>query len=227
DLGVRAATFDGDTPGDQRKSIRLAGDIVVSNPDMVHQGILPHHDKWAQFFENLKFVVIDEIHTYRGVFGSHMANVIRRLKRICSFYGSNPQFICCSATIANPKELTERIIGQETERVDESGAPAGRKHLVFYNPPLVNRQLGIRKSSTLESRKLASSFLQNGIQTIVFARSRLLVEVLVTYLKQLVRDKLGKSNSVRGYRGGYLPNQRREIERGLRDGSIMGVISTN
>lgn len=227
DHPIKSYTYDGDTPVTARKAIRQAGHIVVTNPDMLHSGIMPHHTKWVKLFENLKYVVIDEIHTYRGVFGSHMANVIRRLKRICSFYGSNPQFTCCSATIANPKELTERIIGQETELVDESGAPSGRKHLVFYNPPLVNRQLGIRKSSTLESRKLASSFLQNGIQTIVFARSRLLVEVLVTYLKQLVRDKLGKSNSVRGYRGGYLPNQRREIERGLRDGSIMGVISTN
>ncbi|HZK34065.1 MAG TPA: DEAD/DEAH box helicase, partial [Bacillota bacterium] len=227
DHPIKTYTYDGDTPVGARKAIRQAGHIVVTNPDMLHSGIMPHHTKWVKLFENLKYVVIDEVHTYRGVFGSHMANVIRRLRRICRFYGSDPQFISCSATIANPKELTERIIGQETDLLQENGAPSGKKHLIFYNPPVVNRQLGIRKSSALESRKLATSFLLNGIQTIVFARSRLLVEVLITYLKQVLKDKLGKSTSIRGYRGGYLPNQRREIEKGLRDGSIMGVVSTN
>ena len=190
-------------------------------------GIMPHHTKWVKLFENLKFVVIDEIHTYRGVFGSHLANVLNRLHRICKFYGSSPQFICCSATIANPKELTERIISREVMLVDENGAPSGKKHLIFYNPPVVNKQLGIRRSSVLETKKLVSNFILNKIQTILFTKSRLTVEVLVTYLKQLVKDKLGNSKTIRGYRGGYLPNQRRAIEQGLRSGDILSVVSTN
>jgi DEAD/DEAH box helicase domain-containing protein len=227
DHPIKTYTYDGDTPVSARKAIRQAGHIVVTNPDMLHSGIMPHHTKWVKLFENLKYVVIDEVHSYRGVFGSHLSNILRRLNRICKFYGSNPQYICCSATIANPRELAERIIGQDAELVDENGAPSGKKHLIFYNPPVVNKQLGIRRSSLLETRNLASNFLLNGIQTIIFSRSRLSVEVLVTYLKQLVQDKLGKSNSIRGYRSGYLPNQRREIEQGLRAGSILGVVSTN
>jgi DEAD/DEAH box helicase domain-containing protein len=224
---IKTYTYDGDTPVSARKAIRQAGHIVVTNPDMLHSGIMPHHTKWVKLFENLKYVVIDEIHSYRGVFGSHLSNVLRRLHRICRFYGSNPQFICCSATIANPQELTERIIGQEVELVDENGAPSGQKHLIFYNPPVINQQLGIRRSSLLETKRLATNFLLNNVQTIIFAKSRLTVEVLVTYLKQLVKDKLGNSNRIRGYRGGYLPKQRREIEKGLRSGEILGVVSTN
>src|SRR5690554_2972968 len=227
DHPIKSYTYDGDTPVTARKAIRQAGHIVVTNPDMLHSGIMPHHTKWVKLFENLKYIVIDEIHFYRGVFGSHLANVLRRLHRICRFYGSNPQFICCSATIANPKEIAERIIGQEVKLIDENGAPSGLKHLIFYNPPVVNKQLGIRRSSLLETKKLASMFLLNDIQTILFAKSRLSVEVLVTYLKQLVQDKLGKSRNVRGYRGGYLPSQRREIEQGLRSGDILSVVSTN
>ena len=227
DHPIKTYTYDGDTPVGARKAIRQAGHIVVTNPDMLHTGIMPHHTKWVKLFENLKYVVIDEIHSYRGVFGSHMANVLRRLNRICHFYGSHPQYICCSATIANPKELTERIIGQEAELVEENGAPSGRKHLIFYNPPVVNRQLGIRRSSLLETRNLAADFLKNGIQTIIFTRSRLSVEVLVTYLKKLVRDKPGSSSRIRGYRSGYLAKERREIEQGLRAGRILGVVSTN
>lgn len=224
---IKTYTYDGDTPVSARKAIRQAGHIVVTNPDMLHAGIMPHHTKWVKLFENLKYVVIDEVHTYRGVFGSHLANVLNRLHRICKFYGSNPQFICCSATIANPKELTELIISREVELVDENGAPSGKKHLIFYNPPVVNKQLGIRRSSILETKKLASNFILNKIQTILFTKSRLTVEVLVTYLKQLVKDKLGNSKTIRGYRGGYLPNQRREIEQGLRSGEILSVVSTN
>ncbi len=227
DHPIKTYTYDGDTPVSARKAIRQAGHIVVTNPDMLHSGILPHHTKWVKLFENLKYVVIDEIHSYRGVFGSHFANVIRRLKRICRFYGSNPRFICCSATIANPKELAERITGREMVLIDQNGAPSGQKHMIFYNPPVVNKQLGIRKSSILETRRLASIFLKNGIQTIVFARSRLLVEVLLTYLKELMQARPGRQETIRGYRGGYLPNERRDIERGLRDGSILGVVSTN
>ncbi|MGI6776512.1 MAG: DEAD/DEAH box helicase [Acetivibrionales bacterium] len=226
-VDVKTYTYDGDTPASARKAIRQAGHIVVTNPDMLHSGILPHHTKWTKLFENLKYVIIDEVHQYRGVFGSHLANVIRRLRRVCSFYGSNPIFICCSATIANPAELAGRIIGKETVLVDNNGAPAGKKHIIFYNPPVVNRELGIRRSSTKEAKALADVFIRNGIQTIVFTRSRLNVEVLVTYLKDIFHGKLNSSGKVRGYRGGYLPNLRREIERGLRDGSVTGVVTTN
>jgi len=225
-VDIKSSTYDGDTPVTARQAIRNAGHIVVTNPDMLHQAILPLHTKWVKLFENLRYVVIDEVHSYRGVFGSHVANVIRRLKRICRFYGSNPQFICASATIANPREHTERLIGEQVSLVDNNGAPSGDKHFVFYNPPVVNEQLGIRKSSVLEARKIAGLLLGSGIQTIVFARSRVRVELLLTYLQELVRGELG-SKSIRGYRGGYLPMQRREIERGLRSGEIRGVVSTN
>lgn len=223
---IKSNTYDGDTPPSVRQAIRNAGHIVVTNPDMLHSAILPHHTKWVKLFENLKFIVIDEVHTYRGVFGSHVANVIRRLKRICSFYGSSPQFICASATIENPLDHAERLIGEKAVLIDNNGAPAGEKHFVFYNPPVVNEKLGIRKSSVLETRKLAGHLLRNGIQTIIFARSRVRMELLLTYLQDLVKNELGVK-SIRGYRGGYLPKLRREIERGLRSGEIRGVVSTN
>ncbi|MCX7924065.1 MAG: DEAD/DEAH box helicase [Clostridia bacterium] len=226
-VDVKTYTYDGDTPQSARKAIRQAGHIVVTNPDMLHSGILPHHTKWTKLFENLKYIVIDEVHHYRGVFGSHLANVIRRLRRICNFYGSNPQFICSSATIANPVELAEKITGSEIKLIDNNGSPSGKKHILFYNPPLVNKELGIRKSSTLEAKNLAQTFIKNGIKTIVFTRSRLNVEVLVTYLKDIFYGKMGSEDRVRGYRGGYLPGLRRDIERGLREGSITGVVSTN
>lgn len=226
-IDIKTYTYDGDTPQSARKAVRQAGHVVVTNPDMLHSGILPHHTKWTKLFENLRFVVIDEVHNYRGVFGSHLANVIRRLRRICNFYGSNPQFICCSATIANPAELASRITGNQVRLIDKNGAPSGSKHLIFYNPPVVNKELGIRKSSVMESEKLAELLIRNGIQTIVFTRSRLNVEVLVTYLKGIFKGKSGGDDKVRGYRGGYLPNLRREIEKGLRNGDITGVVSTN
>jgi DEAD/DEAH box helicase domain-containing protein len=225
-VDVKTHTYDGDTPPAVRQAIRNAGHVVVTNPDMLHSAILPHHTKWVKLFENLRYIVIDEVHAYRGVFGSHVANVIRRLKRICRFYGSAPQFICASATIDNPREHAERLIGETVSLVDDNGAPAGEKHFVFYNPPVVNRQLGIRKSSVLETRKLAGLLLRQGVQTIVFARSRVRVELLLTYLQEQVKHELG-SKSIRGYRGGYLPKLRREIEHGLRSGDIRGVVSTN
>lgn len=226
EVEINSYTYDGDTPSNIRQKIRKAGHIVITNPDMLHSGILPHHTKWVSLFENLKYVVIDELHIYRGVFGSHTANVIRRLKRICHFYGSDPVFICTSATIANPKQLAEHLTEQEMVLVDNNGAPSGRKHFVFYNPPVVNKPLNIRRSAVLEARSLAMEFLRNKIQTIVFARSRVRVEILLTYLQELVAKQLGPK-AIRGYRGGYLPKQRREIEKGLREGSIYGVVSTN
>ncbi len=225
-LPIKSETYDGDTPANIRQTIRQAGNIVITNPDMLHTAILPHHTKWVSFFEHLRYIVIDELHTYRGVFGSHVANVIRRLKRICAFYGSRPQFICTSATIANPQELAERLTEEPVELVDNNGAPSGTKHFLFYNPPVVNQPLNIRRSATLEARDIADAFLANGIQTILFARSRVRVEILLTYLQERIKSKLGPK-TIQGYRGGYLPSQRRAIERGLRQGEILGVVSTN
>ena len=227
EVKIGAYTFDGDTPTSARTAVRNAGHIVVTNPDMLHAGILPHHTIWIRLFENLKFVVIDEIHHYRGVFGSHLANLIRRLRRICAFYGANPRFICCSATIANPAELAEKLIEAPVTLVDNNGAPSGEKHFLFYNPPVVNRELGIRASSVKQAGHLAASLLFREIQSIVFARSRLRVEILTTYLKEAVARRGGDTGKVRGYRGGYLPTERREIERGLRNGEVMAVVSTN
>ena len=220
-------TYDGDTPADARRTIRSRAHLVLSNPDMVHAGILPHHPRWAKLFENLKYVVIDELHAYRGVFGSHLANVLRRLRRICRHYGSNPVFLCSSATIANPRELAERLTGQPFELVEKSGAPRGEKFFVFVNPPVVNQQLGIRRSYLSETRRIAAEFLKRNLQLIVFARSRLTTEILTTYLKEDFEGEPGMPERIRGYRGGYLPLRRREIEKGLRDGAVRAVVSTN
>lgn len=224
---IKAFTFDGDTPVSARKAIRQAGHIVVTNPDMLHAGILPHHTKWVKLFENLKYIVIDEIHAYRGVFGSNLANVIRRLKRICEFYGAHPQFICCSATIANPRELAERLTGRPMELIAESGAPTGEKHVIFYNPPVVNRQLNIRDSALKQTFGISRLLLKNGVHSIVFARSRLMVEVLARRLKDQCRNALGEAPNVRAYRGGYLPSLRHQIEQELRAGQVDIVVSTN
>jgi len=220
-------TYDGDTPQDARRSIRSRAHIVLSNPDMVHSGILPHHPRWAKLFENLRFVVVDELHAYRGVFGSHLCNVLRRLRRICRHYGSDPVFICSSATIANPRELAERLTEQRFELVEKSGAPRGEKYFLFVNPPVVNRQLGIRRSYLSETRRIAAEFLKRNLQLIVFAQSRLSTELLTTYLKEDFAGLPGAPDRIRGYRGGYLPNRRREIEKGLRDGEVRAVVSTN
>lgn len=227
ELDIKTYTFDGDTPVAARKAIRKAGHIVITNPDMLHQGILPHHTIWLKLFENLRFVVIDELHYYRGVFGSHLGNLMRRLKRIAAFYGSHPQFICCSATIANPKELAEKIVGEEFSLIDQNGAPHGRKHFIFYNPLVVNRELGIRRSVVNEVRRLSRLFLETRVQSIVFARSRMRVELLTKYLKEQAKSLKIDPNRVRGYRGGYLPSERRAIERGLKSGEILSVVSTN
>jgi DEAD/DEAH box helicase domain-containing protein len=220
-------TYDGDTPADARKAIREKGHVVLTNPDMLHTGILPHHTRWTRLFENLRYIVIDELHTYRGVLGSHLCNVLRRLRRIANFYGSDPIFICCSATIANPGELAARLLEKEVEVLDANGAPAGEKTFVFYNPPVVNRALGIRRSYINETSRVAQEFLKHDLQTLVFANSRLQTEILLTYLQQANPRPPGKQETIRGYRGGYLPNERREIECGLRDGRIRGVVSTS
>ncbi len=227
-IDVRVDTYDGDTAPGRRTAIREAGHVVMTNPDMLHTGILPHHTRWRRLFSSLDFVVIDELHTYRGLFGSQVANVIRRLKRICAFYGSNPTFICASATIANPLDLATKLLEEENiELIEQSGAPRGERRLIFYNPPLINREMGVRRSSMLEARRIAAPWIRSGVQTILFCRSRLQVEVMLSYLRQDLAPRLDAAQRVRGYRAGYLPLHRREIEAGLRDGAITGVVSTN
>ncbi|MGH7309341.1 MAG: DEAD/DEAH box helicase [Candidatus Rokuibacteriota bacterium] len=224
---LRMFTYDGDTPQDARRAVRARANLVLTNPDMLHSGILPHHTKWAVLFQNLRFVVIDELHAYRGVFGSHVANVIRRLKRLCRHYGSNPQFVMASATIANPRELAERLTGESVAEVAENGAPRGDKLFLCYNPPVVNAELGIRAPYLGEAARLAIRFLKARIPTIVFAQSRLATEVLLGSVKSGVADRTGDTGIVRGYRGGYLPGRRRAVEQGLRAGEVLGVVSTN
>jgi DEAD/DEAH box helicase domain-containing protein len=224
---LRAGCYDGDTPPAERRQLREDADVVVTNPYMLHTGILPNHPKWVSFFRDLKIVVLDEIHTYRGVFGSHMANVVRRLRRIARHYGADPLFLCCSATVGNPGELASRLVGTEVAVVDESGAPSGEKHLLLYNPPVLNRDLGLRASSVEEVRRLLGLVDDGGLQTIVFARTRKTVEVLVKYIRDaLVRDSRDEER-VRAYRGGYLPDLRRAIESGLRAGTVRTVVATN
>jgi DEAD/DEAH box helicase domain-containing protein len=227
ETSIGVFTYDGDTPQDARRAIRGRAHIVLTNPDMIHSGILPHHPRWAKLFENLRYVVIDELHAYRGVFGSHLTNVLRRLRRICQHYGSSPTFICSSATIANPRELAESLVEQPFELVSENGAPRGEKFFLFVNPPVVSQQLGIRRSYLSETRRIAGEFLKRDLQSIVFAQSRLSTELLTTYLKDDFEGPPGTREQIRGYRGGYLPHRRREIEKGLREGIVRAVVSTN
>ena len=227
EASVRVATYDGDTSVSARQDIRRANQVVISNPDMLHMGILPHHTRWAGFLRSLRFVVIDEVHAYRGIFGSHLANVIRRLKRICRFYGASPQFICCSATVANAGDLAIKLLEEPVHLIDQNGAPSGAKHIIFYNPPMVNQELGIRRSAALEARRLALEFLLGGVQSIVFTRTRVTTEVLLRYLQEDVRRHRLGEEIVQGYRGGYLPSERRDIERGLRQADIRCVVATN
>jgi len=219
--------YDGDTPSSRRAAVRKAGGVVLSNPDMLHAGILPHHTRWAKLFANLRVVVLDEIHTYRGVFGSHLANLLRRLRRICRLYGSEPRFICTSATIANPAEHAQRLIEAPVTLVDDDGSPQGARHFILYNPPMVNPALGIRRSAVVSSAQIASEFLSAGVQTILFARSRLMTELLLTTLRDKLSPAALPADSIQGYRGGYLPQERRAIECGLREGTVRGVAATN
>ncbi len=234
-LNIPTAIYDGDTPQKDRSAIRRHARIVLSNPDMLHTGILPHHTNWSDFFTNLRFVVIDEMHTYRGVFGSHVANVIRRLKRVANFYGANPQFILASATIGNPKELAEHLIEGPVHLIDNDGSARGPRHFIIYNPPITDASLGLRKSSLLEGVRLAQDLLNQDVQSVVFARSRRSVEIVLRYLQEapsppsplpLGEGRRGEGD-IRGYRSGYLPTQRREIEKGLRDGTVKTVVATN
>jgi len=228
-LPIEVHTYDGDTPQSRRAQVRRAGGILISNPDMLHAGMLPYHPTWRDLFANLQFIVLDEIHTYRGVFGSHVANVLRRVLRICDFYGSHPQVICCSATIANPKEHAERLVGRPFTLIDErqNGAPTGEKHVILYNPPIINAELGLRGSAVMAARDAAVTFLAHDVQTIAFARTRQTVELLLTYLQDEMKYLGRQATAVSGYRGGYLPLERREIEHGLRSGALRGVVATN
>ena len=226
-LRVSASTYDGDTPAPIRAAVRSAGQVVVTNPDMLHAAILPHHTKWFQLFEQLQYIVVDELHTYRGVFGSHVANVLRRLLRICAHYGSHPVVICCSATIGNPGELGEALTGRPVRVVNRTGAPSGERHVLLVDPPLLDPASGARGSAITLAQRWALPFLRAGRQTIVFGRSRVAVELLLTGLRESLREGRGPRSRVRGYRGGYLPTERRAIERGLRDGEILGVVATN
>ena len=228
-LNLKIATYDGDTPESLRISARDSGRIIISNPDMLHTGILPNHPKWINFFSHLSYVVIDEAHAYRGVMGSHVANVIRRLRRIAAFYGANPKFILCSATIGNPGELAQALIGRSIELVDRNGAPRGEKRIILYNPPLVDKVQGIRRSVVTESRRWMTALLKAGIKTILFAHSRVKTEVAASYVNEDLANIFTDNSRIRveAYRGGFLPNERREIEKGLREGTIQGVVSTN
>ncbi|HET9052006.1 MAG TPA: DEAD/DEAH box helicase, partial [Candidatus Dormibacteraeota bacterium] len=226
--GLRAGTYDGDTPPGRRQAVRDAGHVVITNPEMLHTGILPHHTSWIRLFQNLRLVVVDELHSYRGVFGSHLANVLRRLFRICRFYGSAPVVVACSATIGNPRELAERLLERPVRCIDRSGAPRAERRLWFWNPPVVDGALGVRRSAVLEARRLCSELLRRDLQTIAFVRSRASVEILLSYLQRLHPARTaGTPPSVRGYRSGYLPLERRAIESGLRDGTVRGVVATN
>jgi len=226
-LHINASTYDGDTPNPIRSSIRSAGQVVVTNPDMLHAAILPHHTKWFQLFEQLRIIVIDELHTYRGLFGSHVANVLRRLLRICAHYGSHPVIVCCSATIGNPGELATLLTGRAARVVDRNGAPAGDRHILMVQPPLLDPATGARGSAQTLATRWALPFLRADRQTLVFGRSRVGVELMLSNLREALRLGDGPRTRVRGYRGGYLPTERRAVERGLRDGELLGVVCTN
>ena len=226
-LNVSSATYDGDTPAPIRSAIRGAGQVVATNPDMLSSAILPHHTKWFLLFEQLRYIVIDELHTYRGVFGGHVANVLRRLLRICAHYGSHPTIVCCSATIGNPGELASALIGRPVKVVDRTGAPTGERHILLVDPPLLDPSSGARGSAVTLAQRWALPFLRAGRQTIVFGKTRVAVELLLTGLRESLRESYGPRTRVRGYRGGYLPTERRAIEHGLRDGELLGVVATN
>ncbi|HMI92846.1 MAG TPA: DEAD/DEAH box helicase, partial [Polyangiales bacterium] len=226
-LSTGAITYDGDTPGDARRAARQHSGVIITNPDMLHAGILPHHTAWARLFANLKYVVIDELHAYRGVFGSHLANVLRRLDRIARFHGSQPVFVLASATIGNPREHAERMLGRSVELVSQSGAPEGARRVLVYNPPVVNAELGVRESYVKAAVRLTTDLIRAGVPTLVFGQSRNNVEVMLKYLRdKLARERI-PAERIAAYRGGYLPELRRSIERGLREGELTCVVATS
>ena len=227
EMDLSAAVYDGDTPSPIRAVVREAGQVVVTNPDMLSTAILPHHTKWFQLFEQLRYIVIDEAHTYRGIFGSHVANVLRRLLRICDHYGSSPRVVCCSATVGNPGELAETLTGRSFQVIDRSGAPQGERHVVVLDPPPIDTRSGVRPGPHRLAHRAALSFLRAGRQTIVFGRARVAVELLLSSLREAMREGRGPIERIRGYRSGYLPSERRAIESGLRSGEVLGVVSTN
>jgi DEAD/DEAH box helicase domain-containing protein len=246
DMHFKCGTYDGDTPSSQRSALRDRADFILTNPDMLHAGILPQHAKWAHFFEQLRFVVIDEIHTYRGIFGSNVANVLRRLRRICQHYGSEPQFLCASATIANPTELGTNLCGVPITLIDDDGAPRGTKHFVLWNPPLMDGKSRTqnesqdtareaesaaamtRRSPNSEALYLLADLLRAGVPSIVFVRARVVAELILRYVQDELAHKSPRLlNSIRAYRAGYLASERREIEQQLFNGELLGVIATS
>jgi DEAD/DEAH box helicase domain-containing protein len=226
-LSHGAITFDGDTPGDARRAARERSGVILTNPDMLHTGILPHHAGWARLFASLRYVVIDELHTYRGVFGSHLANVLRRLWRVARFHGSSPTFVFSSATIGNPAEHAARMLGREVALVSDSGAPAGSRRVMVYNPPVLNPELGIRESYLKASVRLTSDLVRRGVSTLLFGQSRNSVEMMLKYLRERLAQDRVPPEAILGYRGGYLPGTRRDIEAQLRAGQVRCVVATN
>jgi DEAD/DEAH box helicase domain-containing protein len=227
-LPMIPGTYDGDTPPNARRKLRDEGNIILTNPDMLHQGILPRHPSWGRFFANLAYVVIDEMHTYRGVFGSNVACVIRRLSRICEHYGGRPQFVCCSATIANPKELAEKLIDRPVTLIDDDGAPRGAKKFVFWNPPFIDATRTERRGSSFEAEQLLTKLIQDRVQTITFVKARVVAELIYRFTQErLQKISPSLANSIKPYRGGYLPEERRDIEKRLFSGELLGVTSTN
>lgn len=222
-----ADTYDGDTPPPRRRQIRRQAQVVLSNPDMLHVGMLPHHGYWAEFFRNLRYVVIDEVHVYRGVFGSHVANVLRRLRRICDYYGSCPQFIASSATIGNPGELCQQLTGLPFAVVDQDTAPRGRQFSVFWNPPLLDPELGRRRSTNREAAELMARLVRSGIRTLTFTLSRMQAELILRYTRELLADDPDLQSRIAPYRGGYLPEERRRIEAQLFSGELLGAVATS
>jgi DEAD/DEAH box helicase domain-containing protein len=220
-----ADTYDGDTPRERRRHIKRDAQVVLTNPDMLHVGILPYHHTWSDFFRHLQFVVLDEVHTYRGIFGSHTANIIRRLRRICAHYGSNPTFICCSATIANPQELAEKLTGLPVKIIADDGAPRSRKVIVFWNPPVVEQVTGRRRSGNLEAADLMALLVRREVRCITFTLARSQAELILRYAREQLHDD-GLADKIMAYRGGYLPLERREIEQRLFEGELLGVTAT-
>ncbi len=227
--GLREAIYDGDTPREERPAIRRRSNLVLTNPDMLHLGLLPHHRQWGDFLTNLGWVVLDEAHTYRGVFGSHVANVMRRLRRVAAAYGAEPRFILASATIANPGELAERLIGTSFELIDDDGAPRSEREVAIWNPPLIDEATGVRRSALSEAADLLADLVAQGVRTICFLRSRRGIELIQRFAREnlLARGKRELADRIAPYRAGYTPQQRREIERRLAEGELLAVVATD